>query len=354
MSVDRTFVCSVVFLDIVGFSKQVVSQQIQWKHKLNEIIELAVKNVPINERVLLDTGDGASLCFLGDPETALTTATTIRESLSTLPTTPNEPVLRLRMGINMGSVKVVTDFNQQRNIVGDGINVGQRIMSFAGENQILASRSFYEVIACLNPHYQGLFVYGGKHADKHDREHEVYEIRTTCEVPKAPETLIVEPDPIEVSTQSAEDAPDDYSQEVLQQLQLLMIDALGPIAPVLIARAAKGERSLHSLCDALASQIPDQSSRIKFVHAVQEILALTANKNKVAIPDTKKAPLQCSPEKLTELSNLLTLSLGPIAKKLVNKRANQVESFVALIDLLATEISDLKDREKFRVAALNL
>jgi hypothetical protein len=68
----------------------------------------------------------------------------------------------------------VRDLNAQLNIIGDGINVAQRVMSFAETGQLLVSRSFYEVVSCLSKDYESLFGYVGARTDKHVREHEVY------------------------------------------------------------------------------------------------------------------------------------------------------------------------------------
>jgi len=88
----------------------------------------------------------------------------------------NDDPLLVRFGINLGAVKVVNDINNQKNIIGDGINVGQRIMSFAEPGQILVSRSYYEVVSRLTQEYAKLFHYLGTRADKHVRQHEIYAI----------------------------------------------------------------------------------------------------------------------------------------------------------------------------------
>src|SRR5205807_9293242 len=62
------------------------------------------------------------------------------------------------------------------NILGDGINVAQRVMSFAEPGQLLASRSFYEVVSGLSGDYASLFSDLGTRTDKHVREHEVYAV----------------------------------------------------------------------------------------------------------------------------------------------------------------------------------
>jgi len=78
--------------------------------------------------------------------------------------------------VNLGPVRLVKDLNGQMNIIGDGINVAQRVMSFARPGQLLVSRSFYEVVSCLSRDYLNLFRHEGSRTDKHVREHEVYSV----------------------------------------------------------------------------------------------------------------------------------------------------------------------------------
>jgi hypothetical protein len=82
--------------------------------------------------------------------------------------------LPVRIGINLGPVKLVRDINGHPNIVGDGINVAQRIMSFSQPGQIVVSRSFYDVVSVISDEYAKLFRYEGSRTDKHVREHEIY------------------------------------------------------------------------------------------------------------------------------------------------------------------------------------
>ena len=58
-------------------------------------------------------------------------------------------------------------------------------MSFAEPNQILVSRSYYEVVSRLAPDYAQLFQYVGLHRDKHVREHEVYEVHLATPLGRA-------------------------------------------------------------------------------------------------------------------------------------------------------------------------
>jgi hypothetical protein len=82
----------------------------------------------------------------------------------------------VRLGVNLGPVRLVKDLNGQMNIIGDGINVAQRVMSFSRPGQLLVSRSFYEVVSCLSRDYANLFRHEGSRTDKHVRAHEVYAV----------------------------------------------------------------------------------------------------------------------------------------------------------------------------------
>jgi class 3 adenylate cyclase len=166
-SAGRTLVTSVLFLDIVGYSKTSVAEQMSVKQTFNEALAKSLKPIPQHERLILDTGDGAAVTFLGNPEDALFCGLMLQHFPSSV---------RMRMGINLGPVRLVKDVNGQTNIIGDGINVGQRVMSFAEEGQLLVSRSFYEVVSRLSDQYDNLFEHVGERKDKHVRAHEVYNV----------------------------------------------------------------------------------------------------------------------------------------------------------------------------------
>lgn len=172
---DRTWLCSVVFMDIANYSSQSVELQMKWKQRFNGYLAEAIQNVPEGERVILDTGDGAAICFLGAPEAAMFAALQLSQSF-VLDERTNKPGLSVRLGINLGPVKLVRDINGALNAIGDGINAGQRIMTFASANKILVSQSFFEVVSRLSDDYKPLFQLKGIEKDKHVREHTVYHL----------------------------------------------------------------------------------------------------------------------------------------------------------------------------------
>ena len=196
---NRTFICSVVFIDIVEYTKKSVNDQIRIKERFNILLSEAIKDISVSDRIILDTGDGAAIGFLGDPEDALFVAMSLRDSLKDDQDEATSD-LHVRMGINLGPVKLLKDINNQPNLIGDGINVSQRIMSFAEPGQLLVSRSYYDIVSCLSQEYAKLFQYRGARADKHVREHDIYAVEHTGLNPipvhhapeKKPETHLTE------------------------------------------------------------------------------------------------------------------------------------------------------------------
>ena len=171
---NRTLVCSVLFIDIVDYSRHDVTEQVRLKNRFNAVLSGALGNVEQEERVVVDTGDGAAIAFRGDPERALYVALEVFDA--------NVEDMPVRMGINLGPVSLMRDINGSDNVIGDGINVAQRIMGFAGRGELLASRSFYQVVSLLSGDYADMFKDEGVRLDKHKRAHDVYSVSQAVRV----------------------------------------------------------------------------------------------------------------------------------------------------------------------------
>jgi len=169
----RTRVCSVLFLDIVDYSRRDVAEQIRLKNMFNLVMSSALGHVEPEERVVVDTGDGAAITFLGDPERALYVALEVFDNVGELP---------VRMGINLGPVSLMKDLNGSDNVIGDGINVAQRVMSFAGSGELLVSRVFYDIVSRLSDDYAAMFKMEGSRTDKHERAHDLYSVSKAVRV----------------------------------------------------------------------------------------------------------------------------------------------------------------------------
>ncbi|OGS90872.1 MAG: hypothetical protein A2Z95_06305 [Gallionellales bacterium GWA2_60_18] len=171
----RSSSATVLFFDVVGYTKQSVKKQTRVKKQFTQVLADCLAAQVDGERIILDTGDGAAVGFLQHPEDALEVAMLFRKTVLAN-RHKDYPELKVRIGIHLGPINVVKDMNGQSNMVGDGINDAQRVMSFAGTDQIYVSRSYYDFISRLSDEYADLFEYRGSLKDKHEREHPVYEL----------------------------------------------------------------------------------------------------------------------------------------------------------------------------------
>jgi len=275
---ERTWLCSVVFVDIVHYSVQSVTLEMNWKARLNGYIAASIQDVPEADRVILDTGDGAAICFLGDPEAAMYCALRMLDSFVTKETGPVG--MRVRIGVNVGPVKLVRDLNGNVNAIGDGINVGQRVMSFASENQILVSRSFYEVASRLSDSYAQLFRSVGTRKDKHVREHTLYELvppgspgTQPTTGPRAAATPGRRPEPAPAPGYTPAPTLDPVTAE---RIERILAGIVGPIARYLVRDAAFASQSPEDAVLALAAHVTVPEDQARFVEAAQAELAASA------------------------------------------------------------------------------
>jgi hypothetical protein len=173
--IDRSTSATVLFFDMVGYTKLSVNKQIEVKGQFNQLVSDCLAEQGEGERVILDTGDGAAIGFMQHPEDALHVARQFRKVL--IANQHNDyPELNVRIGVHMGPVSIVKDMNGQSNMVGDAINDAQRVMGFAGTDQIFISRAYYDFISRLSDTYADIFYYQGSQKDKHGREHHVYKL----------------------------------------------------------------------------------------------------------------------------------------------------------------------------------
>src|ERR1700740_719812 len=131
----------VLFIDIVGYSKLLITEQSDQIQKLRDIVR-GTEQFRIAEAegklLRLPTGDGGALVFRNNPEAPVLCALEISKALK------ENPKLHVRMGIHSGPVNEITDLNEQANIAGAGINVAQRVMDCGDAGHILLSKHVAE------------------------------------------------------------------------------------------------------------------------------------------------------------------------------------------------------------------
>ncbi|MGP1396202.1 MAG: hypothetical protein ACTS3R_11885 [Inquilinaceae bacterium] len=339
----RTVICSAVFVDIVGYTKVPTSRQLAMKARLNQIIGDALSDFAETDRLVLDTGDGAAICFLGDPEDALFVATAVNRETGQ---TDDEARFVLRTGINLGPIKLVTDLNGQPNAIGDGINVAQRVMSFAAEGEILVSRSYYEVVARLRQDSDGMFRFLGTRKDKHVREHQIYSYGAVFDAPSPVARPDETPEPAE-PVMAAETA---LGQDLIDDVEHRLAARIGPLARVVVRRAADTAVSRHQFFETVAACVPDEADRAAFLAEAGAAPTAPAAMPLAGAPADDAAQAPIAEEDRRQAERLLADHLGPLAKFLVTKTAAQARDRQDLYRRLAAHIDDPAARARFLAA----
>jgi TolB-like protein len=127
----------VLFIDIVSYSKLLITEQSDQLQTLKEIVRGTeqFRLAKAEGKLLgLPTGDGGALVFRTSPEAPVLCAIEISRELK------RHPELRVRIGIHSGPVNEITDLNEQANIAGAGINIAQRVMDCGDAGHILLSQ----------------------------------------------------------------------------------------------------------------------------------------------------------------------------------------------------------------------
>ena len=134
-------IAHLLLIDVVGYTKLLVNEQIELLQELNRIVrsaesfQAAEKNAKL---MRVPTGDGMALLFFRSPEEPVRCALEISKALK------NSPQIQVRMGIHSGPVNQVTDVNDKVNIAGTGINVAQRVLECGDAGHILLSAHIAE------------------------------------------------------------------------------------------------------------------------------------------------------------------------------------------------------------------
>jgi TolB-like protein/tetratricopeptide (TPR) repeat protein len=134
----------VLLIDIVGYSKLLITEQRERLHALNEIVRNTAQfraSDADGMLVRIPTGDGMALIFRDTVEAPLRCAVEISQAIKA------HPEIQLRMGIHSGAVSEVRDVNERTNVAGAGIDIAQRVMDCGDAGHILLSKHVAEDLA---------------------------------------------------------------------------------------------------------------------------------------------------------------------------------------------------------------
>jgi serine/threonine-protein kinase len=147
-----------------------------------------------------------------------------------------------------------------------------------------------------------------------------------------------------------------WDRQVLARTESALAHYVGPLATVLVRRAARECETWPQLCARLAEHVPEPAARSAFLGRLQPDAPSAPNRSSpgvsVSAPGTRQspaaAPLVLLPEVLERVQRLLAQQLGPIAKVLVRKASADAPTRAAFVDRLTASVPDAAAREGLR------
>ena len=143
-------IAHLLFIDVVGYSKLLINEQIELLQELNQIVrntECFRAGEAKGKLNRVPTGDGMALLFFHSPEEPARCALELSRTLQ------DHPHIQVRMGVHSGPVNRVMDVNDKTNFAGAGINVAQRVLNCGDAGHILLSAHLAEDLSSYR-HWQ--------------------------------------------------------------------------------------------------------------------------------------------------------------------------------------------------------
>jgi class 3 adenylate cyclase len=162
----------VLFLDVVGYSKQSTEAQARISNALARLVQETEEYRRAQaggELLTLPTGDGMALVFFRNPLSPVRCAVEIAGSTATSGGLP------LRMGAHSGVVTRLTDAAGRENVSGDGINSAQRVMACGDANHILISGALADMLSRFEA-WRGALTDLGEAEVKHGERIRIYNL----------------------------------------------------------------------------------------------------------------------------------------------------------------------------------
>ncbi len=227
---EQRTLASIMFTDVVAFSKHSAVNEERTYRALNRDFDLIYKAVADHDGQVLNTmGDGMMIIFMS-PIQCIRCAITIQGDLYRLALSrPEDGVLQHRLGLHLGDIIL-----NGKNTMGDGVNQAARIQALARPEAIAMSREFHDIVVNKTP-FTAKYLGPQRAKNIHDAI-PIWEISPIDDVirQQAAEALYTPP-----VTESADGATGRRSVFILLTVVLLLVAASALIFMVKTANQAK-------------------------------------------------------------------------------------------------------------------
>ena len=181
-----------------------------------------------------------------------------------------------------------------------------------------------------------------------DRPKSVHEFRSALAGTMEPKFKPAEPAP--PPPPPAAPAPVHFDAKFLDQVERELAQHVGPIAPVMVKKAAKKAQDPAQLVQILAADITHNGLRLKFERRFADASRPVSRSQPASVthgPGGPPSGAPISPEILSRVEAQLAQYLGPVAKVVVSRAARKARDVSELYLLVADEIEDPAEKKAF-------
>jgi len=177
-------------------------------------------------------------------------------------------------------------------------------------------------------------------------------VRRCLAVIRAEDPLVEPPSPPPAPHFAPDTAPPGLAPEVLRDAERRLAAVMGPIARVLVQKAAATAASPAELYQALAAGVANPADRTAFLADAAHAPAAAAppkpaRPSPANFTSTFAEPRTITPDEIRAITDALTRHLGPIAAQLIGREKPAAASRLDLCRRLGEHISAPKDRAAF-------
>jgi hypothetical protein len=166
---------------------------------------------------------------------------------------------------------------------------------------------------------------------------------------------IVAGQPSQATPSSRESASLTTNPGDLDSLTNLLIDYVGPIARNIMVAYDPAHTPANELANSISREIPEPGEREEFLRRWEVISGTRLESSGIRNPETDGSTTEVrayDDDLLKRMGEDYVGYIGPLAARLVQHHASTSSNIEQLIDMLAREIPDARDSEKFRTSWL--
>lgn len=315
--------CTVMLMDVAVAPGTPQPRPAVLKKRVHGLLGRALRGMPEEGRLTVESDSAAVVCFVGDPEDGLQAALLLRDEVMQ----HHEGELSVRVALNIGTVEVAIGPQNRLHVMGEGLHHALQIRERAQPNEVVASHHYHQLLSQLNPDRADGFV---------------------DTVPGEPEPVKVYAAPARAGAQSdlwplpQEGCAVDV--DVVREIEQELAGQIGPVASVLVRKLSHRAATAQQLRDTLAAAILDPAARQSFQHAATTQQPQPQQED-LGTDSTRQ--LDVAPEELELIEYTLARFIGPMAQPLIRSEIEWCTQLRELVDALAGGIGHPQQREVF-------